>query len=169
MVKDYSKRRNYWANSGPWMKSAGSRGLCQHLLHFNLLLCIVWLQPYFLNQRIWTKRRKGCRWLLSPANHSPSSHQVWGFLEHRRVFSLALTFYSHLSDFLSFCWWFNSAKWAWHHVFRPECQSGTDVTSSPLLATFSTPSTSLHTQYLGGGKLHIAKFSYIIYGVYAGP
>lgn len=47
-------------------------------------------------------------------------------------------------------------------------QSGTDVTSSPLLATFSTSSTSLHTQYLGGGKMHIAKFSYIIYGVYAG-
>lgn len=49
-------------------------------------------------------------------------------------------------------------------------QSGSDVTSSPLLATFSKPSTSLHTQYLGeGGKLHITKFSYIIHGVSAGP
>lgn len=168
MVKDYSKRRNYWANSGPWMKSAGSRGLCQHLLHFNLLLCIVWLQPYFLNQRIWTERRKGCRWLLSPANHSPSSHQVWGFLEHRRVFSLALTFYSHLTLVIS-CLFVDGLILLSGLGTTFLDQSGTDVTSSPLLATFSTPSTSLHTQYLGGGKLHIAKFSYIIYGVYAGP
>lgn len=29
------------------MNSAGSRGLCQYLLHFNLLLRIVRLQSYF--------------------------------------------------------------------------------------------------------------------------
>lgn len=49
-------------------------------------------------------------------------------------------------------------------------QRGVDVTSSPLPETFSKPSTALHTQYSGEGrKLHIAKFSYIIHGVSAGP
>ena len=49
-------------------------------------------------------------------------------------------------------------------------QSGSDVTSSPLLSTFSKPNTSLHTLYLVvGGKLHFAKFSCIIHGVSAGP
>lgn len=48
-------------------------------------------------------------------------------------------------------------------------QSGSDVISTPLLATFSKLSASLHTHYfVVGGKLHFAKFSYIIRGVSAG-
>ena len=126
MIKDYSKHCNYRAISDPWIKPAGNRGLCQYLLHFDMLLCIVWLQSLFSEHFTRESEQKAEKaaggWIALQTTVPAHSRSGDSYSTGESFLSCTnILFSSHIiSDFLSFCWWFNSARWAWHHVLKPD-------------------------------------------------